>query len=377
MGTSKPDWEMALIVSKVNQYYFTGTMQDGVLVIPRNEEAVYWVRCSYERALDESTFPNIKHMFSFFDAAEETKTLPETVYLETEVVPLALYKRLNKHFGFSEARSLDTQLAAVRAVKSNYELSIMKKCGKIHRRILEELLPVMLREGMSEAELASELFPLMVREGHQGIARIAMFNTEMVMGNICFGESSIYPTYFNGPGGNYGLSPSVPLLGSRERKLKRGDLVFIDIGCGLEGYHTDKTMTYMFGRPLPQHVLDDHKQCVAIQHQVAGMLKPGAVPSEIYDSIIENLEPSFLKNFMGFGQRSVRFLAHGIGLTIDELPVIAQGFNDPIEEHMVFAVEPKKGIEEIGMVGIEDTFIVTPTGGVSITGTNSGMIPVY
>jgi Xaa-Pro aminopeptidase len=87
-----------------------------------------------------------------------------------------------------------------------------------------------------------------------------------------------------------------------------------------------------------------------------------------------DLNDGFKQNFMGFGNRQVKFLGHGIGLTVDELPVLAKGFKMPIRENMVFAVEPKKGIPEIGMVGIENSFVVTPEGGRSITGSNPGLI---
>lgn len=80
---------------------------------------------------------------------------------------------------------------------------------------------------------------------------------------------------------------------------------------------------------------------------------------------------------MGFGYRKVNFLGHGIGLLIDEVPVIAKGFDQPLQEGMVIALEPKKGIANIGMVGIENTFIVTPNGGECITGNNPGLIPVF
>jgi len=196
-------------------------------------------------------------------------------------------------------------------------------------------------------------------------------------GQIGFGESSIYPTSFNGPGGNYGLSPAVPLLGSRKRTLRKGDLVFVDVACCVSGYHSDKTTTYMYGKPLPQHAIDAHRRCVDIQNEIAAMLKPGAVPAEIYNSIMKKLDDNFLENFMGFGNRKVKFLGHGIGLHVDELPVIAEGFTEPLQEGMVFAVEPKKGIEGIGMVGIENTFIVTPQGGECISGNNPGLIEVY
>ncbi|MGI6778912.1 MAG: M24 family metallopeptidase [Acetivibrionales bacterium] len=377
MDETEPTWEMTVIFSKVNQYYFTGTMQEGMLIIPRNDEPVYWVRRNIDRAMDESLFPGIKPMNSFRDAAKFFCKLPDVVYLETEVVPLALYQRFLKYFPFKAFKPVDNQIASVRAVKSSFELSLIQQSGIIHQRILEERVPEILEEGMSEAELATRLYSVMVEEGHHGVARFGMFDTEIIVGHICFGESSIYPTYFNGPGGNYGMCPAVPLLGSRERKLKKGDLVFIDVGCGVEGYHTDKTMNYMFGKPLPDEVIAEHNKCVEIQNKIAEMLKPGAIPSEIYKSIMNSVDEEFKKNFMGYGTRKVKFLGHGVGLLIDELPVIAEGFDQPLQQGMVFALEPKKGIENIGMVGIENTFIVEPEGGRCITGNNPGLIPLY
>ncbi len=243
--------------------------------------------------------------------------------------------------------------------------------------MLEDLVPEMLQEGMSETDLATELFSVMVEEGHDGLCRFGMFDTEMFLGNVCFGESSIYPSYFNGPGGIYGMSPAVPLIGSRDRKLKKGDLVFIDVGCGVEGYNTDKTTTYMFGSSLPQSAIDAHNKCVDIQNEAASMLKPGAIPSEIYTNITNKLDSEFLQSFMGFGNRKVKFLGHGVGLLIDELPVIAEGFDEPLQEGMVFVLAHKKEIENVGIVGIENTFIVTSKGGECITGDNPGLIPVF
>jgi len=377
MDLLNPEWDIAVIFSNINLYYFTGTMQDGMLIIPRNDDATLWVRRSYERALNESLFENIQHMNSFRDAANTIKELPETVYLETEVIPLALYQRFQKHFPFKDIKPVDITIASVRAVKSEYELQLMRKSGKIHQHVLEDIAPEILREGMNEAYLAAELFSILVEEGHDGLTRFGMFDTEIVVGHVGFGESSIYPTYFDGASGTYGLSPAAPVLGSRERKLNKGDLVFIDIGCAVDGYNTDKTMTYMFGRSLPQYAIDAHNKCVEIQNEIAGLLKPGNIPSDIYKNIMDNLDKDFLQNFMGFGNRKVKFLGHGIGLLIDELPVIAERFNEPLQEGMVFAVEPKKGIKDIGMVGIENTFIVTPKGGECITGNSSGLIPVF
>lgn len=374
MNTQNPEWEMAVVFSKINLLYFTGSMPEGMLIIEKDSGASLWVRRSYERTIEESAFANIEPMGSYRDAAESFKNLPREIYLETEFVPLAMFKRFQKHFPFESYQSVDFQISMTRAVKSPLEISFMEQAGANHQRVLEERVPKLLREGMTEADLAGELYQVMVEEGHHGTARFSKFDAEIVVAQLGFGESSLFPTNFDGPGGNRGLNAAVPSLGSRDRKLKNGDLVFVDMGMGVNGYHSDKTMTYMFGKPLSKEVQEIHKQCVDIQNQVSDMLKPGNIPENIYETVMEGLSPEFQKNFMGYGNRQVKFLGHGIGLTVDELPVLAQKFTDPLEENMVFAVEPKKGIEGIGMVGIENTFVVTPNGGRCITGDSPGLI---
>jgi len=376
MDMHHPDWEIALITSNINLYYFTGTIQDGILLIARAGEASFWVRRSYERAVDESFFPHILPMRSYRDAAGTMTAIPGVVYLESEQVPLALFQRLQKHFSFRDFRGIDRQILQARSVKSPYELDLMERAGTIHRHVLEDLVPEVLYEGMSELEFTTRLYALMVNEGHHGIVRFGMSESEILLGLIGFGESSLYPTYLDSPGGNRGISPAVPLMGSRNRFLRDGDLIFVDIGCGVQGYHTDKTMTYVFGRELPEEAVAIHQQCVDIQNAIIPLLKPGVVPSQIYERIMTSLEPGFLENFMGYGKRNVQFLGHGIGLEIAENPVISRGFDEPLEAGMVIAIEPKKGIKGIGMVGIENTFVVTPDGGRSITGCHPGLMPV-
>ena len=376
LGVVSPDWELAAIITKINLYYFTGTMQEGLLLVPREGEAVFWVRRSHERAVAESLFPRIQRMDTFRDAAASQPRWPRTVHLETEKVPLALYQRMQKAFGFEKAQPVDRSCLTVRAVKSDYELGWMRQAGEIHRRVLEERVPGMLREGMSEAELSGELYAAMIAEGHHGVARFAMFDTDMALGFVSFGDNSIYPNCFNGPAGNRGMCPAVPTLGDPSRRLRLGDLVFIDVGCGVQGYHTDKTMTYTFGRPLAGEARVIHERCVGLERQIAALLKPGEIPSRIYQTILGSLDAEFQQNFMGFGSRRVKFLGHGIGLVVDEWPVIAEGFDEPLQAKMTLAIEPKKGVVGLGTLGIENTFVVTPDGGQSLTGENPGLIAV-
>ncbi|HOL91123.1 MAG TPA: aminopeptidase P family N-terminal domain-containing protein, partial [Clostridiales bacterium] len=132
MDEKDPGWKMALVISKVNQYYFTGTMQEGILFIPRDGEAVYFVRRSYERAADESLFPDIRPMESYRDAAALLGRLPETVHIEWDFVPYGMCARMQKYFGFENVKAMDAVLAKVRSIKSPYELELMIKTGEIH-----------------------------------------------------------------------------------------------------------------------------------------------------------------------------------------------------------------------------------------------------
>jgi Xaa-Pro dipeptidase len=376
MERDNPGWEMAAIFGRVNLYYFTGTIQDGVLLIRPDGEPVFWVRRSYERAQDESSLSFIRPMAGFRDAARETGRIPRRVYLEKEVVPLALLERFRRHFPVEEVGSLDRQVMGIREVKSAFEISLMERAGVIHERVLEGLVPDLLMEGMTEAELTTGLYAVMVAEGHQGIVRFGGFNTEIEVGQVGFGENSLYPTCFDGPGGCTGLCPAAPVLGSRTRRLSRGDLVFIDCACGVEGYQTDKTMTYLFGGTPSMEASEIHRRCVELEHLMAGLLLPGNTPSSVYAAAMEGLEPAFLENFMGFGDRRAGFLGHGTGLVVDEPPIIAPGFDDPLEEGMTVALEPKKGIPGVGMVGSENTYLVTRKGGRSLTGHGPGLIQV-
>lgn len=376
MDIDHPDWDTAIFVGRINQYYFTGTMQDGLLVIRRHSGASYYIRRSYEQALEESPFEGIQPMQSYKDAAKTAGAVCGKTYIETEIMTFAILERLKKYFEFEKIGSLDKTVLAIRAVKTPYELTALKESGRKHNEFMQTVIPSLLREGMSEVDLTGALFEKMLQYGHHGITRFQMFQTDMGIGQVGFGTSSLCPASFDGPGGHRGISAAVPIMGSRERKLTKGDLVFVDIGFGVKGYHSDKTQVYIFGGKPNDEMIREHRSCIDIEKRTAALLLPGALPSEIYKTVMSELSDGFKRNFMGFGSRQARFLGHGIGLHVDEIPVIAEGFNDPIEENMVIAIEPKKGIKDIGLVGVEDTYIVMNNGALCITGGGTDIIEV-
>ena len=98
----------------------------------------------------------------------------------------------------------------------------MEKAGVIHRHVLEDLAPDLLREGIDEISLTADLYSVMVREGHQGLMRFGMFN-EMLLGQIGFGTSSIVPICVDTPGGSFraeSRSPDVREPGEKTRKRR-------------------------------------------------------------------------------------------------------------------------------------------------------------
>ncbi len=359
----------ALILDQVNMYYYTGSMQQGVVFVPAVGAPVFLVRRSLERAQRETPLQQVLPLqgLSRLQATLNDLGLATHRLGIAEIsLSVAMFKSLTKAFVGAEFADISASLGMVRAVKSDYELDCIRTAGRLHEQVYEKI-PAMIREGICEWELGAEIHRETMALGYTGITRFNASGMEMFLGIVSFGESGNYPTASVGPGGQTGLSPAFPLVGGRKR-LIRGEPIFIDTGFGYEGYFTDKTRVFSLG-PLPVAAVEAHQHCLEIQEAVRCRLVPGAIPAQIYAEILEKYVDArgFAQHFMGFASNQVSFLGHGIGLAIDEYPVIAAKMEAPLEENMVIAVEPKKGLAGIGLVGVENTFRVTIYGGEKLT----------
>lgn len=253
MNQANPGWDTAFFMSHVNQYYFMGTMQDALLCIKSTGDISYFARRSFDRAKDESPLSELIYpMKSYRDAADIIGADCGNVFFETEVVTYAILQRMQKYLNFDSINSLDKIISMQRAVKSDYELQCLKQAGRLHHDYLNNVVPDLFFEGMSEAELCGKLYETMLRHGHDGTARFSMFQNEIGIGQIGFGVSSLYPTSFDGPAGSKGLSAAVPFVGNRDIKLKPGDLILVDCAFNVEGYQSDKTQMYYFKAKVPE-----------------------------------------------------------------------------------------------------------------------------
>lgn len=367
LSQTDPDWSLVLVSSKINLYYLTGTMQEGVLTVTP-DEAILWVRRSLERAGQESLFADIRPMRSYRTLAEHFASVPACVYLETKTATLDWLAMVRARLPFETWKPVTPVLNALRAVKSEYEIGCIRKAGALIAEVTEQVMPTLLREGMSEAELSGEVYLELLRRGSMGICRYNQPAGEDVAGFGGFSESTLQGLAFDGPDGCAGTCIAVQAIGSPMRTLQKGDLVLMDQPGGALGYHADKSVVYFYGsldaHPAADRIREAYELCARIEAWAADRLRPGAIPEEIYLEAAAMVPEKYQAGFMSGG----KFLGHSIGLTMDEAPVLAKSFREPMQAGMVFAVEPKIALDGVGMVGTENTYLVTADGGESLTG---------
>jgi len=372
-----------LIFSRLNIYYFSGSFANGVLWLPLDGEPVLFCRRGEERAKIESPVNHIYSFKSYRDIETVLNDLncpfPETIAAEMNGLSWALANSLTKHLSTHKFVPADKVIGMCRAKKSALELDIIREAGAKHGKCLTKLLPPFLHAGITELEISHKIWQLFFTEGHGGILRMENYGEEVFLGHISVGDSANYPSFFNGPVGLRGVHPTTPHMGSAEVKWTPGKPLTIDNGFTFDGYITDKTQVYWLGEKenIPIKALEAHNFCIDLQDQIAGLLRPGTLPREIWNHCLARVEGSGWEDgFMGLGKNKVFFVGHGIGLAIDEYPALARGFDLPLEEGMTLAVEPKIGIPDFGMVGVENTFEVTAVGGKCLTGKEFDIITI-
>jgi len=364
-----------LVFSRLNIYFLSGTFVGGVFWLPIEGDPVLLCRRGLDRARLESPLANILTFRSFRDLpgllAQAGSPLAGTAAAEMGGITWALGRTLAEHLAPAQVVPGDRALGLARAVKSSWELELMREAGRKHDRCMSENLPALIAPGMTEREIAHRAWEVLFAAGHQGQLRMENYGEEIFLGHVAAGENANFPSVYNGPVGLRGEHPASPHMGHAAKRWERGEPLVCDFGFVLDGYHTDKTQVYWPGRreEIPAHAAAAHAFCVDVQSWLAERLLPGSIPSKLAEHCFSWAErEGWAEGFMALGGNKVRFLGHGIGLAIDEYPVIAKGFDAPLEEGMTLALEPKLGIPGFGMVGVENTFEVTSGGGRCLSG---------
>ena len=354
--------DLALILQNVDLFYFTGTLQRGYLCIPQEGEPLFFVQKYYDRAVQESPLPciKVKGMKALPNLLRDHGITGKQLGLELDVIPVSLFYRITNLFGNWETLDISVEIKEIRSIKSAFEIKQIKRSGEIIDRVFPAVREH-LREGMTELELDGILFSIGRAAGHQGLIRMRGFNQEMMNAYVLSGANAAMVSYGDTPlcgaGANHAIAQ-----GSSSKKIKRNEPIVIDYGGGHNGYVTDETRTFVIGE-LKDHLERAFQVARSIIDAVESSAKPGDLATDIYARAKAIADKEGLSTyFMGHGEGQVAFVGHGIGLEVNEWPIIGRGFRRPLEPGMVFAFEPKFVFPGEGAVGIELDYIVREDG---------------
>lgn len=364
---SQNDLDGALIVQKADLFYFSGTAQNAYLFVPVRGEPLLMVKKSFKRAVEESALNSVAPLKSLEEVAGSVSAQVKDrgrLGLEFDVLPTSQYLKFKSMFSQLELVDVSKYIREIRMIKSPYELDRMREAADLNFAMFSEVSRI-LREGMTEVELAGGLEAVYRRKGHQGGVRVRGFNQELFYGHILSGWNSAYPSFFDGPTGGTGLNPSYPQSASF-KKIGRNEPIVVDYVGVYNGYLVDQTRIFAIGT-LSDRLMKAHEAALKIKARIVQDALPGANGKDLYEAAGAIARDAGLEEyFMGFEDRP-SFIGHGVGVELDELPVIARNFNLRLKAGMVFALEPKFIFPGEGAVGVEDTFVVTEQGLQQIT----------
>jgi len=351
-----------LILQNVDLFYFSGTIQRSYLFIPDEGDSLLMVQKDFDRATKESPLKNILPIERPRAIAQVLKKHGglERIGLEWDVLPVNQFRQLQKICPQSEFVDISKAIKQVRMIKSPYEVGQLRRSAKILDEVFEFAKQV-FEPGMTEIDAESRLIELGRRRGHQGLTRMRAWNQDMVNACVLSGNSGSVMTHLDVSVIGPGISPAFP-QGSSYNRIKKNLPIQIDFSIAYNGYITDGARTYVIGT-LPAKLLEAYEVVLEIRDEMEKRAKPGVPCSDLYHLCSRIVKKRGLEDyFIGTRKNQASFVGHGIGLEIDELPLLARGFFQPLEIGMVFAFEPKFIFPEMGVVALEDDYAVIESG---------------
>jgi Xaa-Pro aminopeptidase len=363
----------ALFIYPIDVYYYTGTRQNATLWVPARGNSLLLVRKSFARAQQEAHADEIRP----FPRSKEFAPLLagcRKIGLTYDVMPLQQFEYYRKLLPDAEFSDISMVNRELRSVKSAWELERMRHAGAQLSRVFAAVAD-QLQTGMREVDLAAEFEAGLRRIGGEGLIRMRAFNQELFMGLVVAGDSGSQGGFFDGAVTGQGMSNAAP-HGASARVISAGQPVLIDYAGVFDGYIVDMTRMYVCGE-LDRQLQNAFQVACRIQDQLAKELKPGAICSELFDTSAEMAAAAGLgEYFMGPPGEQAKFVGHGVGLELDEFPVLAQGFDVPLVAGQTIAVEPKFVFPDLGPIGIENTYAVTEQGGEKISVLSDALVAV-
>ncbi|RUM87219.1 MAG: hypothetical protein DSZ24_06640 [Thermodesulfatator sp.] len=362
----------ALVTHPLNIFYFTGTLARAHLLVTEREVRFLVFR-PLERVRRESPLPA--------EPFRSLRKLPE-VLREAGVRRVGLefahlshrdflrYQDLLQDFELSDLSDI---ISSLRQVKSPYEIACLREAGRRLAEALSEALP-RLRPGMSELAALAEIEAALRRRGHPGLTRSARGN-EFATGLLISGPEAVEPSYMVAGEGGPGV-PGFP-CGASLKEIQPGEPVLVDLAGYFAGYYVDQTRMLFFGEP-PREVREYLQAAEVLISAGERILRPGIPAEEVYYRLREEAGSLGVEEyFMRHSEERVNFVGHGVGLCVDEDPPLAPGVKTRLSSRMTLALEPKLHIPGVGVIGLEDTFLLTENSLEKLTPFSPNFIRLY
>lgn len=323
-----PDLEVdaLLVMGGVNVRYLTGfSGSNGQLLL--GEEPVFFTDPRYEEQSAKES-PDVERRVyreKFRDTLEDALRTLGVARLGFEQHDLTYdtYARLSELEGI-ELVPVGAEIERLRWQKDEEEIGRLERAQATTDLAFEQVVGKLV-EGATEREIAFELELAMRRDGAERVG----FDTI-----VAFGENAAEPHHH-----------------PTDRPLQIGDLVKMDFGCVVEGYHSDMTRTTAFGDP-GQELREVYDAVARAQRAGIEAVRAGTTGTDADAAARDVIEGA------GYGERFGHSLGHGVGLEIHEGPTLRRGSDDVLPENAVVTVEPGIYLPGIGGVRIEDAVVV-------------------
>lgn len=348
--------DACLVSAKINLYYLTGKIYDGYFYITQGGEARLFVK----RMMDlqnEKVFAIRKPEQIMELILQDGLELPKRIMIEDDYLSAGEWLRLCKVF--PDAEPVSSIVRQVRTVKTDYEVNQLTESATKHS-ILYSKIKEIYKPNMTDLELSAEIEKQARLLGHLGIFRIFGSSMEIFMGSILAGDNSQNLSPYDFALGGAGMHPSIP-IGLNGTRLQNGMTVMVDMSGNFTGYITDMTRIFSIGE-IPQKAYDLHKINIEILNELSHLGREGVSCGELYEKAISMVENYGVWEYYMGNVQQTKFVGHGVGLEINEGPVLSKGNKMLLQKGMTIAIEPKFVLPGTGAIGNENTYLVCENG---------------
>ena len=364
--------DACLIATNVNLYYTTGTIYAGYFYLPAEGDPHLFIRRPVGIQHPQVTYIGKPEQLPGLFTEMGIK-MPEFLMLETDELTYNEVVRLQKVFEGARFGNATALLRQARTIKTPWEIEQFRFSATQHAKSYARIREC-YRPGMTDIEFQYELERESRALGSLGLFRGFGSSMDIFMGSVLTGDNAGEASPFDFALGGGGLHASLP-IGANGSPIKEGNTLMVDIAGSYTAYISDMTRVFSLGK-LPEAAYKAHSVALDMMRFLETEARPGYSCAAIYNECFTIAESAGLAaNFMGTKQQA-KFVGHGVGLQINELPVLTPRSKELLEENMIFAFEPKFVLPGIGAVGVENSYLVTASGLDKLTLFEENIIPL-